>query len=280
MSSSTRPGSAQAREFFRSSTASAADWDLVYTSGYERAVALVAGKKKKPDLIQLDAFRRDLATVVMKRKPPHITGSELSRIMTWKLTRGKFRPLQKLVDSNPEKTVVEASSESFRLAQDPAGWKDSLNALAVLKGVGVATASAVLAAIFPGIFPFMADETIESVVTSGQRDYNLKAYSEMRSLLMDKVQQLGADWDVAKTGECLWTYAVLSSFGQEPVLALCKSAKSGPSSSSKKSSNAGKYDGNHEALDDGTKGKRKKSAEDIAAVDEEIPSQPPKRRRK
>ena len=58
---------------------------------------------------------------------------------TWSFQRGKFRPrLTELAQSNQESDVVNASTEAFqRLPNIPS----AIQALSVLKGVGVATAS-------------------------------------------------------------------------------------------------------------------------------------------
>jgi hypothetical protein len=289
---SARPGSSEARDFFNSTTATAAEWCTVL-GNHAKAVALVGEKKKKLDELRgLDSFRSDLADVVRKRSPPQLTRAELSRVMAWKLLRGKFRPLQKLVDSNSESDVKASSTESFRLATDPSKWKESINAMAGLKGVGVATASAVLAAIFPNIFPFMADETIEAVVASGQRDYNLKVYTEMRQLLVDRAAKLNSEgsshqWSVADVGEAVWVFAIMSSFGQSPTVATGKSASSSraiasPIEASFAKASAAAAGGGSASAGGKTKrtadGESKASSEQVKEVHE--PASSPKRRKK
>ena len=49
------------------------------------------------------------------RQQAHITLAELSRVMKWKLTRGKMRPLQKLVDGNSDGDVVQLSQRAILL---------------------------------------------------------------------------------------------------------------------------------------------------------------------
>lgn len=112
----------------------------------------------KPQLAQLDDFyRHKLPHQIHSRNPnPHITKSELTDLMKWKLTRGKWRPrLLNFVSSLDETLVQSASQKAFQSLPDVS---KAISELTVLKGVGPATASAVLAAFAPEVAPFMSDE--------------------------------------------------------------------------------------------------------------------------
>lgn len=214
-----RAGSAEARIFFATNL-SLADW-RVQLGNYSSAIFSVAVQKKNDKLVSLDDFRSNLALLVTERSPKHLILPELSQIMAWKLLRGKFRPLQKLVDSNSPHKVISATTEAFRLAEEPGKWKESINALTTLNGIGVATASAVLSAVYPAVFPFMADEVLEAVLSGGKREYTIKAYSEMRSLLESKRDLLMADTPESHSdfltlediGKCIWVFAAKSALG-------------------------------------------------------------------
>lgn len=112
----------------------------------------------KPNLVLLDEFyRAELPSLIHQRNPnPYITTPELAKLMQWKLARGKWRPrLLDFVSSLDEELVKSASGKSFESLPD---LSKAVSALTVLKGVGPATASAVLAAYAPDVAPFMSDE--------------------------------------------------------------------------------------------------------------------------
>ncbi|PKI72478.1 hypothetical protein CRG98_007145 [Punica granatum] len=137
----------------------------------------------KPDLVSLDSFyRHQLPPLLRGRNPnPHITKSELSQLMKWKLTRGKWRPrLMDFVSSLDEGTVKSASQKAFQALPD---ISKVVSELTVLKGVGPATASAILAAYAPEVAPFMSDEAMEAALGSS-KDYSLKQYM----LFVEKLQ--------------------------------------------------------------------------------------------
>lgn len=112
----------------------------------------------KPNLISLDEFyRKELPNLLHRRNPnPYIAKDELARLMEWKLSRGKWRPrLLSFVSSLNDAVVKEASGKAFASLPD---ISKAVSELTVLKGVGPATASAVLAAYAPEVAPFLSDE--------------------------------------------------------------------------------------------------------------------------
>ncbi|KAL0366312.1 UNVERIFIED_CONTAM: hypothetical protein Sradi_3521300 [Sesamum radiatum] len=129
----------------------------------------------KPDIISLDDFyRKELPNLLHQRDPnPYITTDELSRLMQWKLARGKWRPrLLSFVSSLDDVVVRDASAKAFASLPDVS---KAITELKVLKGVGPATASAVLSAYAPDVAPFMSDEAMVAVV-GDSKDYSLKRY--------------------------------------------------------------------------------------------------------
>lgn len=128
---------------------------------------------------------------IRDRKPqPHITRDELIKLMEWKLKKGKWRPqLMGYVKALNAKAVKDASIASFQELRD-GKVKEAFEKMCELKGVGPATASAVLAAVDPNI-PFMADEALEAVASEiGPRKYTMTHYMKYLSLMQEKAEWL------------------------------------------------------------------------------------------
>lgn len=102
--------------------------------------------------------------------------SDLSLVMKYKLTRGKWRPrLQGLIEQNSSEACIECANEALRLVgygkggeEEEMGKKDeendnletimsSLSCFMKLKGVGIATATLLLSIFSPSV-PFFSDE--------------------------------------------------------------------------------------------------------------------------
>ncbi|RVX22396.1 hypothetical protein CK203_012676 [Vitis vinifera] len=163
-------------------------WKEALSSYSARIVSL-----NKPQLVSLDDFYcNQLPALIRQRNPnPYITTSELSKLMQWKLTRGKWRPrLLDFVSSLDEALVKSASQKAFQSLPD---ISKAISELTVLKGVGPATASALLAAYAPDVAPFMSDEAMVAAL-GNSKDYTLKQYLVFADKLQNKARSKTCAW--------------------------------------------------------------------------------------
>ncbi|XP_043082142.1 uncharacterized protein zgc:112496 [Puntigrus tetrazona] len=175
-------------------------------------------------LLALDRwFQEDLPAAISARSERFLTHAELVKIMEWKLTKGKFRPrLQQLIGSNGDEAVRSVTSEAFGLLPDV---QAAITELCKLKGVGPATASAVLAAGAPGEVAFMADEAVESIAELRPVEYTAKHYALFLQKMLNKTSQLNKadgrpDWTPHRVEQCLWAWVVANQI-QPSLLQEC-----------------------------------------------------------
>lgn len=172
----------------------------------------------KPNLSSLDDFYRvQLPLLIHQRNPnPYITTPELSKLMQWKLTRGKWRPrLLDFVSSLDESVVKSASQKAFQSLPD---ISKAISELTVLKGVGPATASAILAAFAPEVAPFMSDEAMVAAL-GNSKDYTLKQYLTFASKLQSKAEELTSEefaFTPSDVERALWSCALASKLRASP----------------------------------------------------------------
>ncbi|KAM0749387.1 hypothetical protein T439DRAFT_303264 [Meredithblackwellia eburnea MCA 4105] len=131
--------------------------------------------------------------------------------MRWKLARGKWRPkLYELAVSNPPTLVTSLTS---KLASNEYSSKESLVALTTLKGVGPATASALLALYHPTEEPFLSDEGYEGVL-KGKAEYTVKGWEKFREVMVERRAKGG--WETMEELEkALWSWGVRRKWGEE-----------------------------------------------------------------
>ncbi|EFN53176.1 hypothetical protein CHLNCDRAFT_136983 [Chlorella variabilis] len=193
----------------------AAQWQEAL-DGYWQAVEGLG----KPRLSELDRwFHEQLPGDLQGRQPPHLTQPELVKLVDWKLTRGKSRPrLLAFAKEAAPAAVQAASTAAFDLLAPhrgreapPAAVKEALAALTVLKGVGPATASAVLEAYEPSI-PFSSDQAMLAALDS--KDYTVAKVLELMAALRAKAKQLseggGRQWTSRELEMALYAATVSS----------------------------------------------------------------------
>ncbi|KAL8593312.1 hypothetical protein ACOMHN_009965 [Nucella lapillus] len=221
-------------------------------------------------------YQEELAAVLSQRSDKCIKHDELAKLMKWKLMRGKFRPrlqelaesnsaasveaaskkaspqispqmlavqhfprgkfrprLQELAESNSAASVEAASKKAFKALPN---LRSAIEALTVLRGIGPATASAVLAVGAPHLAPFMADESMQALPGLQPLSYTLPAfmnYAQQVSQITKSLQAQGEfEWTPHKVEKVLWTVEMAKKLNQNDVLHLLdtddtKSSQSG-----------------------------------------------------
>ena len=123
--------------------------------------------------------------------------------------RGVYRARNlQLVRANGATEVETASREAFAAVPHPTA---PVARLARLKGVGPATASAVLAAARPDLYPFFDDVVAELIPDFGKVDFTLRVYARYAERLHERAALLtvgcGDGWTPHAVGCALWAIA-------------------------------------------------------------------------
>lgn len=149
-----------------------------------------------------DWYQSELPPLLRSRTPMHVELAELARVTEWKMKRGTFRGRNLfLVTSNDPLLVVETSQNAFALMPDP---RKPVTLLTKLAGVGPATASAVLAAVKPEVYPFFDDVIAEAIPGLGKVDFTLSCYARYQERLRERAVKLSGTWNANLVGMALW----------------------------------------------------------------------------
>lgn len=139
----------------------------------------------------------------------YLTSEELCRVVQWKLHRGKFRPsLLQQAQSNADKVVRDISGRAFAALEGDSDVLTAIKVMAELRGVGPATASALLAAASPDV-PFMSDEGWACIKdpSLGEIKYGFKEYAQMADRLRARAATLKhpEGWGARHVEQALWS---------------------------------------------------------------------------
>lgn len=185
-----------------------APWDAA-RAAYARAVEGRGGAR----LLAADAwYHTELAPAVQARTPRHLTRDELLQVVRWKMRRGVWRANNlQLAASNPEETIAAATAEALAAVPHPT---TPIRAIARLRGVGPATASAVLAAVHPEQYPFLEDVVAAQVPDLGPPAFTLRYYGAYADALRARALRLSREcpagaWTPHALDLALWTASEL-----------------------------------------------------------------------
>ncbi|KAF9191440.1 hypothetical protein BGZ49_003545 [Haplosporangium sp. Z 27] len=103
--------------------------------------------------------------------------------------------------------------------------------MAELKGVGPATASAILCAGAPNAVPFMADETMDSVPGLGTIAYTIPYYIKFATKVIEKADELKSKGSTLVNTphlveKALWTEYMMKKYGIEKSSTTTKASSS------------------------------------------------------
>ena len=145
--------------------------------------------------------------LIAERPESFLTRDELVRVVEWKMARGVWRARNlHLVRSNSPEEVRSASRAAFAANPDE---RAPIKLPGDLKGVGPATASAVLAAYRPERYPFFDDLVATQIPGLSGIEFTVKDYLAYAAALRERAASLTAacpagGWTAQKVGLALW----------------------------------------------------------------------------
>jgi hypothetical protein len=147
-------------------------------------------------------YHEELPRAIASRSPAYVTLDELVRTTEWKMSRGEWRARNLvLLRGNEPDAVIATSADA--LATIPHATKP-ISTLAKLGGVGPATASAVVAAAAPELYPFFDELVAAQLPELGKVAWTLGYYTRYADALRARARELGGDWTPAKLERALW----------------------------------------------------------------------------
>ncbi len=157
-------------------------------------------------LVELDKwYREEFPTALAARTPMHLEHAALIAVTEWKMKRGVWRARNlALVRGNDPAEVAARGAEAFAAFPDP---RRPIARLTQLAGVGPATASAVLAAIRPEIFPFFDELIAEQIPNLGPVVFTAGYYARYAEQLRARAETLNEqlpNWTAHTVGQALW----------------------------------------------------------------------------
>jgi hypothetical protein len=176
-----------------------------WTDALARYPAVVAAQEVSR-LVDLDTwYREEFPATLAAHTPPTLAHEDLIAVTEWKMKRGVWRARNLvLVRGNDPTEVAVRGAEAFAALPDP---RRPITRLTQLAGVGPATASAVLAAVSPAIFPFFDELIAEQIPGLGPVAFTAGYYARYAEQLRARAEVLnakGGEWTAHAVGQALW----------------------------------------------------------------------------
>ena len=191
----------------------AALWESKSFAAWRAALAsyeAVVAAQGVASLVKLDTwYRETLPGAITARPRPHVTHAELVRLTEWKMARGVWRARNlALVRGNEPADVVALSTEALAEALGEAPHPTApIGTLSQLAGVGPATASAVMAAAVPAVYPFFDELVAAQIPKSGPVAFTLSSYARYADSLRERAARLAHGWTPVMAERALWAHA-------------------------------------------------------------------------
>lgn len=149
-------------------------------------------------------YRTELPSLIAARTQPYVTHDEMVRITEWKMHRGAWRaPNLVRVTSNEPPLVIDVTTRGLALVPHPT---KPVKEIATLDGVGPATASAVVAAFAPTLYPFFDELVAGQVPHLGPVAWTLSYYARYAEALRGRAVLLGGGWTPVMLERALWAF--------------------------------------------------------------------------
>ncbi|MGE5141172.1 MAG: hypothetical protein ACM3JD_17015 [Rudaea sp.] len=168
----------------------------------------IIGKQGARGLVELDGwYREEFPKRLAAREQGYITRDELEQVTRWKMQRGVWRERNRLlVAGNDPAEVERASREAFAAVPDP---RQPIAILSRLAGVGPATASAVVAAYRPDIYPFFDELVAAQIPDLGPVSFTAAYYQRYAARLRERAEKLNRAcpderWTAHALSQALW----------------------------------------------------------------------------
>ncbi|MGB8645132.1 MAG: hypothetical protein WCF84_07835 [Anaerolineae bacterium] len=152
-------------------------------------------------------YRTEFPALLTARAPVFVTRDELERVMQWKMKRGVWRERNRLlVAGNDRGEVEQTAREAFAAVPDP---RQPIAFLSRLAGVGPATASAVLAAFRPDVYPFFDELVAVQIPDLGPVAFTAPYYQRYAAKLRERTERLNKTcthqaWTAQEMSQALW----------------------------------------------------------------------------
>jgi hypothetical protein len=220
----------------------------VWTS-IEKQYDDMLGDKGGENLLALDKKCEEIGAKWRTQKTEaYCTCVDLYTIIEWKFATGKPRPLWKQIKSNSEENVHEFSKDAFRMLRNasPDDNEEELNKviagafdhISKLKGIGPASASAILSLYRPDLIVFMYDEILDCFL--GERKYTVAAYLKIHQFCRNIAKNLETNERITmrNIGKILWCAARLSICKDKVDLTWTQDTKTGTENRAKRNASS------------------------------------------